>query len=349
MSIRIRAAGILLAVLLGVLPLAAGQSPKTPHWTHAFDLKCRKNTEPEFTDKTKAFGVEVFKDENNNVGLYIDELGDLAAAPDFAAVTAPLSNVKAPDWLHGLDLKCRRGGEIDFAKARTFGLEVFRDPNTGAWIYITETGALAVAPGAKTAQVPTPSPKAPTWVHGLDLKCRKAGEKEFTTNTKVWGVEVFRDENNGNLIYISETGNISVVPGFQSAKAPTPDSKAPDWLHGLDLKCRRGGEKDFTKGTKIYGLEVFRDVNNGNLIYLGETGTLAVLRAPRQDLKAPTANALQPRWSHGLDLKVRKTGEKDFTPTTRVWGIEVFNDDNTGVTLYLGEQGALGAVPAAKK
>jgi hypothetical protein len=186
-------------------------------------------------------------------------------------------------------------------------------------------------------------------MHGLDLKCRKAGEKEFTNDTKVWGVEVFRDENNGNLIYISETGNITVVPGFQSAKAPTPDSKAPEWLHGLDLKCRRGGEKDFTKGTKVYGLEVFRDVNNGNLIYLGETGTLAAVRPAKKDLKAPTANALQPRWSHGLDLKVRKSGEKDFTPTTRVWGVEVFNDDNTGVTVYLGEQGALTAVPAAKK
>ena len=192
------------------------------------------------------------------------------------------------------------------------------------------------------------SAKAPTWIHGMELRVRKAGEPDFNAKTQKFGIEVFRDENNGNLIYISETGNISVVPGFQSAKAPTPDSKAPDWLHGLDLKCRRGGEKDFTKGTKIYGLEVFRDVNNGNLIYLGETGTLAVLRAPRQDLKAPTANALQPRWSHGLDLKVRKTGEKDFTPTTRVWGIEVFNDDNTGVTLYLGEQGALAAVPAKK-
>jgi hypothetical protein len=349
MSKRSRAAGILLGVLVVALPIAAGQTPKTPHWTHAFDLRCRKNTEPEFSDKTKAFGVEVFKDENNGCGIYIDEVGDLALAANFATVAAPLSNVKAPDWLHGLDLKCRRGGEVDFAKARVFGIEVFRDPNTGDWIYISETGAIAVAAGAKSAPAPTASPKAPTWMHGLDLKCRKAGEKEFSKDTKVWGVEVFRDENNGNLIYVTETGNVSVVPGFASAKAPTPDSKAPEWLHGLDLRCRRGGEKDFTKGTKVYGLEVFRDVNNGNLIYLGETGTLAAVQPGKKDLKAPTANALQPRWTHGLDLKVRKSGEKDFTPTTRVWGVEVFNDDNTGVTLYLGELGALSAVTAAKK
>src|SRR5438309_1472559 len=142
-------------------------------------------------------------------------------------------------------------------------------------------GALPFASGQQ--------PKTPHWTHAFDLKCRKSTEPEFTNNTKVWGVEVFRDETNGNLIYISETGNITVVPGFQGAKAPTPDSKAPEWLHGLDLKCRRGGEKDFTKGTKVYGLEVFRDVNNGNLIYLGETGTLAVPPSGKKDLNAPTA------------------------------------------------------------
>ncbi len=54
--------------------------------------------------------------------------------------------------------------------------------------------------------------KAPDWRHGLDLKVRKAGEHDWK-EAKKYGIEVFRDENNGNLIYISETGSISVVPG----------------------------------------------------------------------------------------------------------------------------------------
>jgi hypothetical protein len=47
----------------------------------------------------------------------------------------------------------------------------------------------------------------------LELKVRKAGEVDFTNATKMIGLEVFRDENNGNLIYVAETGSIAVVAG----------------------------------------------------------------------------------------------------------------------------------------
>ena len=53
--------------------------------------------------------------------------------------------------------------------------------------------------------------KGPKWKHGLALKARKGNEDNFTNETKKYGIEVFEDENNGNLIYISETGSISVV------------------------------------------------------------------------------------------------------------------------------------------
>jgi hypothetical protein len=55
-----------------------------------------------------------------------------------------------------------------------------------------------------------PDPKAetknPKWMHGVDLNVRP-GEK-----SRKYGIEVYRDEHNGNLIYISETGSIAVVP-----------------------------------------------------------------------------------------------------------------------------------------
>ena len=60
---------------------------------------------------------------------------------------------------------------------------------------------------------PTAAPKAPSWLHGMNLKSRKSEEKDFGDSTKKFGIEVFKDENNGNLIYISETGSIAVVPG----------------------------------------------------------------------------------------------------------------------------------------
>ena len=53
--------------------------------------------------------------------------------------------------------------------------------------------------------------KNPKWSHGLTLRVRKSDEADFTKDTKKIGIEVFVDENNGNLIYITETGSISVV------------------------------------------------------------------------------------------------------------------------------------------
>jgi hypothetical protein len=55
--------------------------------------------------------------------------------------------------------------------------------------------------------------KKPVWLHGLEFRVRKAGEADFTKDTKKYGLEVFKDDNNGNLVYISETGDIAVVPG----------------------------------------------------------------------------------------------------------------------------------------
>jgi hypothetical protein len=53
--------------------------------------------------------------------------------------------------------------------------------------------------------------KTPQWLYGLSVKARLAAEADFTDKTKKWGIEVFRDENKGNLIYITEAGSIAVV------------------------------------------------------------------------------------------------------------------------------------------
>jgi hypothetical protein len=55
--------------------------------------------------------------------------------------------------------------------------------------------------------------KAPTWLHGMNVRSRKASELDFNKETKKFGIEVFKDEENGNLIYVSETGSIAVLPG----------------------------------------------------------------------------------------------------------------------------------------
>jgi hypothetical protein len=320
----------------------SAQLPKPPVWSHAFDLKCRNSKQPKFDKDTKTFGVEVFRDENNSKGLYIIETGVLAAVGDLKELKATGAKSRAPEWLHGLDLKVRPAGEQDFSRAKVFGLEVFRDENNGNWVYISEVGGMAVAPGGRSAKAPTDSPRAPKWVYGLDLKVRKAHEKAFDKDTKIWSIEVFLDPNTGNLVYMCEKGSLAIVPGAGDTAAPLPKAKAPEWLHGLDLKVRKGGQKDFDGQTKSYGLEVFRDENNGNLLYISETGNLAIVPG-KQSLKAPTVKASDPAWVHGLDLKCRRFGQKDFTKDTPNYGIEVFNDNNTGCTVYICETGAIAA------
>lgn len=319
--------------------LHAQQKPKDLQWTHAFDLAARKFGEDKFTKDTQRFGVEVFKDNNNDLGLYVSQTGSVAAALGFGSIKPPIADNKGPDWLTGLDLPVRKAGEKTFTKqTKVHSMEVFRDPNSDNWVYVTEKGMIATS-ASKTK--PTGTGTAPKWVHSFDLSVRKGGVKEWKDAAK-YGIEVYRDANTGTLIYICETGHVALAPEATPAKG---EGKAPEWLHGLDLSCRRYNEPGFTKDTRKYGVEVFRDATTGNLVFICETGSLAVAPAAK-DLKAPTANVKEPRWTHGLNVKCRAYGEKDFSDKTRVYGAEVFRDENVAATLYVSETGNLAAAPA---
>src|SRR5207302_450312 len=150
-------------------------------------------------------------------------------------------------------------------------------------IYITEHGFIAILPN-ETKVVP-PDPKAkviaksPEWLHGLDLSCRRYNEKAFTKDTRKFGVEVYNDLHTGNLIFISETGSIAVAPAPDKLVAPTAKAKEPGWTHGLNVKCRKKGEMEFSDETRAFGAEVFRDDNVNVTIYINELGNITVLSA----------------------------------------------------------------------
>ncbi len=74
-------------------------------------------------------------------------------------------------------------------------------------------GALSAHLPFARAQDDAQKGKAPVWRHGMEILVRKSGEKDFTKDTRKFGIEVFQDDNNGNLIYLTETGSIAVVPG----------------------------------------------------------------------------------------------------------------------------------------
>ncbi len=331
-------------VSMALVPSAWAQKPKEPKWTHAFDLAVRPYGKSEFDDKTPKYGVEVFKDTNTGYGIYISQAGSLAAAPGFDAIAGAIKDSKGPEWAAGLDLPCRQAGKAEFDKStKVWSMEVFRDPNTGNWIYITETARLAVTPGKRGVRIVPGSLKAPKWVHSVDLRCRKGGQREWKDTPK-YGIEVYRDGNTGNLVYICETGSVAVIPEADDVTPPA-EGKAPEWLHGLDLAVRRHEEADFTHKTRKFGVEIFRDENNGNLICITETGSIAVAGG-KKGLTAPTPNVKEPQWTHGLNLSCRPFGTKIFDAKTPMFGSEIFRDGNTGLTLYITEEGVISAVPS---
>jgi hypothetical protein len=322
--------------LIGLAPFSAtaqDKKAKDPEWKHGMKLRVRKAGEPVFTKDTKEYGVEAFNDDNSGYLVYIDEIGAIAVAKG----ESKAEGAKAPEWRHAMDLSVRKAGEAQFTKAtKRCGVEAFRDENTGNLIYICDSGSFAVVPGG-TAPAPGDKPKEPAWTHGMELWVRKAGERDFNQDTKKYGVEVFRDENNGNLVYISETGSIAVVTGVK-----TEGGKAPEWKYGFEVSARKAGEGEFSKDTKRYNLEVFQDVNNGNVIYISETGAIAVL--PNTKV-AGTEKVKAPEWKYASDLAVRKANEDKFTKETKKYGVEFYRDENDGVMVAISQDGSIAIMP----
>src|SRR5262245_6472126 len=340
---KVRLALVSLATLAVLVPAARAQKPKEPTWLHGLEMAVRKAGEETFTKETKKWGVEAFKDENTGCLIYITENGTLTVLNPTGALktTPPNEKPKSPLWLHGLGLKARKAGEVDFGKdTKKYGMEVFKDENTGALIYIAETGAIhalttaaAVQPGAKS--------KEPEWLYAFEVQVRKAVEENFTKDTKKRGLEAFRDDNTGCLVYITETGSISAL---SLPTAPTKPTKIKEsvWLNGLELKVRKAGEVEWTNAKK-YGSEDFKDENVNTVFYVSELGGItAVLPAVAVKFEQKTK---PPEWKHGLELKVRPAGESDWAKAKK-FGIEVFKDDNTGCYIYICENGEFASVVA---
>jgi len=253
---------------LAVTPAGPVGADKTCKWLTAHDLAVRKAGEPEFTSTTKKWGVELFRDLGSNRLLYACESGAVAFAP----IPGTLITTGGPKWHHALEPKVRTPGQASFDNAKRFGLEVFKDENTGGLIYITEAGSIATA----AAPPSPPDPKKiapPKTAYGFELRVRGADEPNFSDKTKRVGLEVFEDPNANNvLFYITDSGHIATAPGH----GKFADAKGVTWKGAMTLKARKGGDAKFDNAKK-YGIEVFQDNRTGNLIFICETGSIAVL------------------------------------------------------------------------
>jgi len=257
---------------LSVAPAGQVGTDHTSKWLTAHDLGSRKAGEQFFTQKTKKYGVELFRDLGTNELLYISETGSVALAP----VPAGLVTEKGPKFHHSFEPHLRAPEQTSFEHAKKICMEVFKDENTGGLLYISEIGAIAAAPAPATAPDPQ-NPTPPKAAYGWNLRVRGADELDFGDKTKRIGVEIFEDPNvNNQLLYITEAGYLSIAPN----PGKFADLKSVTWKAAMNLKVRKGGEKAFNKDTKKFGIEVFVDNRTGNLVYVSETGSIAVL--PKQ-------------------------------------------------------------------
>ena len=248
-----------------------GQEVKPPKLFHALEVRVRGANEATFSDKTRKFSSEVFKDMNTDNLVYISEKGSIAVTPGAGISVA--DKIKDPVWFHGLEVKVRKVGEKEFGdKTKKVSLEVYKDENTNHLFYITDAGRIAVVPAGSAAKPDEVKP--PTWFHAFEVKVRKADEKQFSKDTRMYSVEVYKDDNANMLLYVSETGDIAVVPAAGVDKPSS--SKEPKWLYGRSFRVRKANEPDFNDMTQKFGAEVYQDENTGNLVYIAETGTLAV-------------------------------------------------------------------------
>lgn len=252
---------------LAVVPATLIGNEKKPQWLFAHDLRCRRADEERFTKDTMTYGVEALKDMASGKLMYLSQKASIALTD----APASLATDQGPKWHHALILKVRLPAEDGWTNAKKFGIEVFKDGNTGGLIYVTELGTIALAPAPNT--VPDPEKiKPPKYTHGFNLRVRKADEPNFGPMTRKVGVEVFQDQNTGGLVYISETGSIATAPAPSTIQAGNP----PEWKHAMTLKARPSSVNEFDKANK-FGIEVFLDVNTGYLVYISETGSIAVL------------------------------------------------------------------------
>jgi hypothetical protein len=327
---RGRTAGLI--GLVAALAASAGftQPPADkPVWQYAHDLRVRKGGSADFDKDTPKIGIEVFKDEAGGALVAVTQTGNLAVTP-----LGTIGTEKKATWLFAHDLRVRKGDEQTFTKDTTkFGVEVFKDVASGKLLYVCEKGTATFSDATQSA-----TDKGPVWHHALMVKVRGPTEDTFSKDTKKFGIEAFKDENTGGLIYVSETG--SVATAAAPPKPPAPDRvRAPTALYGLTLRVRKADEPDFTKDTKKYGVEVFRDENTGGLIYVSEAGAVATAPAPE-----PLHTGKGVTWQRAMTLKARPGGVNEFDKANK-YGVEVFQDNNTGYQVYVSETGSIAVAP----
>ncbi len=316
-------------LVLGLVAAACGQGAALPEMIGGYEIKVRPAGQAGFAG-AGSVGVEFFRDPASGAVLAVSDKGQLSAAP-----AGVLGSEKKVGWLFAHDLKARTPAEEQFTpKTKAYGVEAFKDQLTGKLLFVSQAGGLALTdyPAAVLAD------RDAKYHHSLVLPVRSPTEERFTAQSKVVGVEVYLDGNTGRLVYVTDAGFLAVAPAPAELKAGDPGRKTAS-LYGRALRARKGAEKEFTDATAKIGVEVYQDAATGHLLYVTETGGIAVVPAPAE-LK--TGQGF--REERGLQLNVRPAGETGPDKAVKL-GVEVLTDNNAGHTVYLSDAGAVAVLP----
>jgi hypothetical protein len=236
-----------------------------------------------------------------------------------------------PEWLNAYEVKVRAAGQPDFKAAGRIGVEFFRDPPAAAVVAVSEKGQIAVVPAGEA----NPDKKA-GWLFAHDLKARGPDEEAFSAATRAFGVEGYKDQHTGKLLYLSHVGGLTLT----DYPATVLTGKGAAFHHAVVLKVRGPSEDGFTAASKRVNVEAYREENTGGLVYLTDGGGVAAAAVP-----ADTA-AVKLAPLYGQAVRVRSADETGYTDATKRLGLEVYRDATTGHLLYVTEAGGLAVVPA---
>jgi hypothetical protein len=224
------------------------------------------------------------------------------------------------------------GAPNDPAKARVFQVQTFLDSERNNWIFLSETGSIAVVP--KTKEVNRNGARKS--IHFAELAARKPGEVRTTPDAiQRHTISLKYDEVSDTLLYISDTGSIAAFHG----PVPTPEVKQFPHIAGVFLQARKAGEIAIDGRTPKHNYEMFRDPMTNQIILIAPDGSLAIASGDLLDGSFKYSPYL-----HGYTVKVRRTGEDRFSDATRTLGIEATQERSFGLLVYGTERGGLVAV-----
>ena len=193
-------------------PVAAAQSEQGPRVEDRARISPHEGRRQQVRQGDQVHSMEVFRDPNVEIWLFISEQGNIAATN---GKLFPAPSTRPPNGSTASICKSAKAASRNSRTPRKFGIEVYPTATRQPRLRHRERRHRH---HPRNQGSPRRQRKIPGLAARPRSSCRKHDEKSFTEKTRKFGVEVYHDVTTGNLIFISETGSISVTPALRASK-----------------------------------------------------------------------------------------------------------------------------------